>query len=36
MNKIELNEPYDDQFEGNLATLDNFVYNYYYGNDNNE
>ena len=34
MNKIELNEPYDGQFVGNLTTLDNYAYNYYYRNDN--
>ncbi len=35
-NKNEITEPYDEHLERNLATLDNYICNYYYGNDNDE
>ena len=32
--KNEINEPNDDQIEGNLTSLDNYICNYYYENEN--
>ena len=32
----ETNENYDGQIEGNLAGLENYIYKYYYENENED